>query len=449
MLSGRAVATLGVDGDRDGFLPHEDCDDADPFVYPGAPEICDAKDDDCDGTLPLDESDFDGDGATLCGGDCADDDPSVSPLLFESCNGVDDDCDGASGDGEADADGDGHRPCDDDCDDNEPEVHGGAADDCWDLLDNDCDGIVNGGCDCPIFAATEAPDFCSPPGTYACPIGSVQDAVDVADQRNCSIVYLEPGTYEERLVIEYADLLLRPRPDTSGLVAIDALGKGRVVDVEPGAVVQIAEIGITGGEVADGGGIRVMGATLTLDAVQIVGNACTPGGRGGGLFAEDSSVDVVGSLFVDNQCGWSLGDGGNDGGAAYLLGGTVSISDSTFASNLAGDGSAIWSGSAVQHTFLRDEFRDNDSGDSGGGLGEFDGGTLVLDGDHKDLRNCVFVGNEASAGAGALAVLGAAGSTTIANNVFVGNSAPGGAGIHFGGSLWSYFVLEKIGRAHV
>jgi hypothetical protein len=37
-----------VDGDGDGILPPEDCDDTDETVYPGAPEACDGIDDDCD-----------------------------------------------------------------------------------------------------------------------------------------------------------------------------------------------------------------------------------------------------------------------------------------------------------------------------------------------------------------------------------------------------------------
>lgn len=37
------------DADDDGFAADTDCDDADPDVFPGAPEVCDARDNNCDG----------------------------------------------------------------------------------------------------------------------------------------------------------------------------------------------------------------------------------------------------------------------------------------------------------------------------------------------------------------------------------------------------------------
>ena len=54
-LSSACVATLEVqspDNDGDGFgLCEGDCDDDDASVYPGAPEICDGLDNDCDGLI--------------------------------------------------------------------------------------------------------------------------------------------------------------------------------------------------------------------------------------------------------------------------------------------------------------------------------------------------------------------------------------------------------------
>jgi hypothetical protein len=96
-----------------------DCDDLDPAVHPGAPELCNEVDDDCDGAvddpptvgdgvwyLDVDEDGY-GDeagGTSTCdpapglidvGGDCDDGDAAVNPEASETCNdGVDNNCDG-------------------------------------------------------------------------------------------------------------------------------------------------------------------------------------------------------------------------------------------------------------------------------------------------------------------------------------------------------------------
>ncbi len=143
------------DCDNDGTASDLDCDDYDPSIFPGAPELCDGVDnscngevdevisscytgstntlglgvcqaglqrcidealsacemeitpteercdetlevgldDDCDGSV--DEGcDLDMDQVTVDEGDCNDRDPLISPNQPESCNGVDDDCNG-------------------------------------------------------------------------------------------------------------------------------------------------------------------------------------------------------------------------------------------------------------------------------------------------------------------------------------------------------------------
>ena len=120
----------------------------------------DGLDNDCDGAIDVADpgcvftcTDNDGDGYAVEGGDCGlvdcnDSNAGVNPGAVEICDGVDNDCDGSVDEG-FDADGDGYTTCGGDCDDTNPDVSLGATEGpvgdatCSDGLDNDCDGAID------------------------------------------------------------------------------------------------------------------------------------------------------------------------------------------------------------------------------------------------------------------------------------------------------------------
>lgn len=152
----------------------EDCDDNDPEVFLNQFEICDDKDNNCDGNVDEIQQlapwyrDEDGDGygdaestpvlscyrvpgRVLSQNDCNDSNNKINPNATEICDGADNDCNGLADfklsgtnnfedddlDGVADADCGG-----DDCDDTDPRTAEGAEEVC-DRIDNDCDGEVD------------------------------------------------------------------------------------------------------------------------------------------------------------------------------------------------------------------------------------------------------------------------------------------------------------------
>ncbi|MCB9673553.1 MAG: hypothetical protein H6737_00465 [Alphaproteobacteria bacterium] len=175
---------VACDHDEDGVRAQvcggSDCDDEDGSVgaFGGYP--------DADGDGFGDDA-----GYTECqaldtpvGGDCDDSDGDVNPDASEVCNGVDDDCDGmededlgtpwfpdADGDGFGDDGAEGVVACDapsghvdvqGDCDDTRDTVSPDATEVCSNLVDDDCDGTVDEGCQ-TVIIPPDKPCGCASP----------------------------------------------------------------------------------------------------------------------------------------------------------------------------------------------------------------------------------------------------------------------------------------------
>ena len=178
--AGAANVTYYADVDGDGYgagagtsscspiagsvTNNADCNDNNAAINPGATEVCNGFDDDCDGSTDEGltfltyyvDADVDGYGAgagvsscnpiagsVLVDGDCVDNNAAVNPGATEICNGIDDNC--ANGIDEGfDVDNDGYTSCGGDCDDNNAAVNPAATEVC-NGVDDDCNLSVDDG----------------------------------------------------------------------------------------------------------------------------------------------------------------------------------------------------------------------------------------------------------------------------------------------------------------
>lgn len=185
------LALKASDMDQDGYVSRTnggtDCDDSRAPVHPGARELCNDRDDNCDGVR---DEGFDVgalcDGPGGCVGTraCAADGTGMctAPTAVTLYADTDKDSHGAPGSAVTSCEPTraGYVTSSDDCDDTRANVYAGAPELC-DSLDNDCDGTVDDGfgvgnnCDpgqgcsgkraCETDGGTRC-DFVTPPSTW-------------------------------------------------------------------------------------------------------------------------------------------------------------------------------------------------------------------------------------------------------------------------------------------
>lgn len=204
----------------------KDCNDLNASIYPGATEVCDGVDQDCDnvtdeGVKTTFYRDADGDGYgnsssttqacqvpsgyTTDAGDCNDSNATAHPGATEVCDGVDQDCNGLVDEGTLevfyrDADGDGYGTpatttltCtapsgfvqnDQDCNDTSPSIYPGAPEVC-DAVDQNCDGSADEELLIAVYLDQDQDGYgTARVSTQACapPPGYVTDATDCVDE---------------------------------------------------------------------------------------------------------------------------------------------------------------------------------------------------------------------------------------------------------------------------
>jgi hypothetical protein len=362
-----------TDADGDGHSSDTDCNDNDTSIWPGAPELCDGVDSNCDG-LADEDTDQDQDGYLLC----------TDPL---------------------------------DCDDTSASIFPGAPEDRTNRLDDNCNGYVD------EILVSDQNGMIDMLG--ACGGGPIE-----RDR-----VVFEPGSYDVTIGhdcnlrddAEYFGI------GGSSAVTIDLMGGGSFGYVPAGGEVLFEGItfingsGYTGGAspggVVRGGALLVAGGTLTLRDVVFEDCSAEVGGAVAALTrcetVPNEDDECFAPTLIAEGVGFRFNSADTSGGAIDLLSGTARITGAQFEANEVhkGVGGAIHAYDVSALNIRGALFQHNETIGAGGAL-RLEGSDVIA-----TIANCSFVGNEAVDGGAVRWDLDPDSSLSLASNLFHANIA--------------------------
>jgi hypothetical protein len=398
-----------------GYVSNDsDCDDGQPTAYPGADEVCDGLDNDCNGLSDEDtaldvltwyaDADADGYGNAertmlACDqpsghaerdGDCDDRNAAINPEADEVCDGADNDCDGVLDEPDAidaptwyiDADADGYgseadsttacthpsgyASTTDDCDDGDAEVNPGRFEEC-DGVDNDCDGETDepdaldastwyADADADGYGdAADAVDACFQPSGYT------DNSLDCDDDDSA----INPDALE---VCDGIDNDCKSYTTEDGIVSLDgASNYGRIQ-----AAVEDASSG-SSIVVCDGSYLENLVIDLDLSISSLNGSGSTEldGDRRDATISIEHGEVTIEGLFITRGAGADnpYGGTGSLGGGVFVQSSDpVTIRDCVISDNTADYGGGILAGAGADLSLIDVEIENNEGDMSGGGL---------------------------------------------------------------------------------
>ena len=223
--------------------------------------------------------------------------------------------------------------------------------------------------------------------------GTLQGAIDSAKEGQT--VVLQKNHTGNIKIAEWIKLNLNGKK-IEGNVEVDLPKKqDDTATSQDGETAVAKKVEITGGTITGGtdSGVKIIGADVKLENVNVTGNSSQ--GNGGGIYVEDGSVEIIGGSISGNSAAGTNERGAQGGGGIYAKNSDVVLTDTTISGNTVtgsgkdGGGVLVKNGSL---TINDSTISDNTAPDQGGGI--------HVEWSELKITDSTVSGNKAANGAG-------------------------------------------------